>query len=272
MKKINLLYLLSFVVLGLGLSGCYSSDFDYKDYPNTAFEKKGAVIEVGNVASGFFNLTNLENAFVEFDIDAKGAAATGAKIFKSFNGGTPVEHSSVSSLPATIKVTLAEALNGLNVAKEDLKVGDVIKFSFEASSAGGSYKTGKTFDAVMSCPSDLAGTYAGTTSGTSTDDCCPGVVSAEKMVTITDLGDGNYSMGDFTSGLYFTWYEAYGITADHDLTGTFSDVCGTLSGTFAEPFGKNVELTGSVDAETGVITYTWTSGWGDTAEVVLTPQ
>ncbi len=132
-----------------------------------------------------------------------------------------------------------------------------------------------TYNFAVVCPSDLAGTYTATTTGSSTDGCCPGEYSSTATVTVSGSG-GSYTISDFSAGLYLDWYGVYGITAafetDGRLSGAIVDICGDVSGTFGEPFGSNVTLVGSSDASTGVITYQWTNGFGDTGLVTLTPQ
>lgn len=271
MKKyinINLL----FIVLAAMLSGCLKSDFESYDFVDNAFDVKGAIVSVDEVGQGFYNLNDINSAFVDFSISTKGESASEVKVYKSFNGGDKVLHTTVNP-PATLNIPIDAAIEGLGVAKDDLAVGDVISYSFEPVTASGSNLSGATFDAVLSCPSTLAGTYMGETSGQSTDDCCPGTVSASKEVTLTDDGNGNYTISDFSAGLYFEWYEVYGITADYDLSGGITDVCSKISGEFPEPFGTNVTITsGSVDPSTGAITYTWVNGYDDTATVTLTPK
>lgn len=130
------------------------------------------------------------------------------------------------------------------------------------------------------CPTDLGGEYTATGVGTSTDGCCPDPTTVSADVTIVDNGGANYTISDWSAGLYLDWYGPdggdYGITeameTNGTLNGTFTDACDQLSGEFSEPFQTSVTFTGSVDTETGVITYTWVNGYDDTATVTLTPK
>lgn len=125
----------------------------------------------------------------------------------------------------------------------------------------------------ITCNSDIGGTYTSTTTGTSTDSCCPNETTVTGTVTLTDNGNGFYTISDWSAGMYLEWFDVYGITATTDLTTEIRDICDAIgAGDFNEPFGQAVQLSGSRDAATGVITYTWTSGWGDQATVTLTPQ
>ena len=127
------------------------------------------------------------------------------------------------------------------------------------------------------CPSrDIAGSYTTTTTGTSTDPCCPDAVTVEGTVDIVDNGDNTYTIFDWSTGLYQTFYEVYGVSsafvASGGLNGVVSVICSDIKGSIPEPFDTVTELSGTVDLDTGVITYTWINGFNDTATVVLTPQ
>lgn len=125
----------------------------------------------------------------------------------------------------------------------------------------------------VACPSDLAGTYSVLTTATSTD---TGPTPAENPitnfpynVTITADGGGSYTISDAFGGVYFLWYDIYGITGDEE--GTFSDVCGVISGTFPEPFGTDVVYDGTVNSD-GTLTIHWINGYGDEGVSTYTPN
>jgi len=256
------------------LIGCVGDDFEGTDFPDTAFDNKGAIAVISNVQGGFFNLLDKENTTVSFDLEGKGETVSSIDVFKSYNGGDAVMHANVS--PGPVSVTLQEAIDGLGVSLDDVAVGDVVQLSFETNTSTGTFKSGETLDIPASCPSSLAGDYTSTTSGTSTDGCCPGTFTAERDITLTEVSGGVYTVSDFSAGLYFDWYEVYGITAANETDGALNaqltDICGDITGTGTEPFGTAIAITGSVDASTGVITYTWTNGFDDTGSVVMTPK
>lgn len=166
----------------------------------------------------------------------------------------------------------------LKVSLDDYVVGEENTISLKLTASGANFTDGTTiaYSFYVVCPSDLSGEYNSVTTGLSTDTCCPDEVTTESSVTLVDEGDGNYTVSDFSAGLYFTWYGVYGITEAHQTDGTLSggliDICNEISGTFTEPFDTDTVVTGSVDAATGVITYSWVNGYGDAATVVLTPQ
>lgn len=133
------------------------------------------------------------------------------------------------------------------------------------------YKSPFLYSFNLACISDLAGTYNVLSSGTSTD---TGPTSDENPITnhpytvnIISNNGGNYTLSDAYGGLYLLWYDIYGISGNYP--GTFSDVCGTLSGTFQEPFGTTVNLTGTVNAD-GTLSIHWENGYGDFGDSIYT--
>lgn len=131
------------------------------------------------------------------------------------------------------------------------------------------FKVTQTYN--VSCPSDLGGTYTALSSGASTDsgptpDENP-ISNYPYNITLTDNGGGSYTLSDAFGGLYILWYDIYGLT--FEVPGDITDVCGTLSGSFTDPFGANVTIDGVVNGD-GTITYTWVNDFGDTGTTTLT--
>jgi len=125
----------------------------------------------------------------------------------------------------------------------------------------------------VACSSNLGGTYTVLSSGLSTDpgpsaDVNP-IVDYPYTVVLTDNGGGNYTVSDGFAGLYILWYDIYGITGE--TPGNFTDICGELSGTWGEPFGTDVIVTGTVNPD-GTLSISWENGYGDNADAVYTPQ
>lgn len=269
--KIKNIYLLlfTFITLASVFQSCE------EDLLVDRLTEPGAIPVISDVTSGFFNFNDPATAQIGFSLATKGTDVTSVSILKSINGSEPVAHATISTLPATVNVTLADALSGTGVALGDVAVGDVVSLIFVCNTADGrALKSGATFDAPVSCPSALAGTYSSVASGTSTDGCCPDPITGfASTVTLTDLGDGNYEVSDFSGGLYLEWYDVYGITSTNDSPCNIQDVCGTLTiVNTTEPFGTVVTGGGSVDSATGVITITWENGYADQGTIVLTPQ
>lgn len=269
--KLNNIYFLFFALIAL--VGTFSSCEE--DPMVDRITKPGALPDISEVTSGFFNFNDPSSAKVGFTLNTKGTPVSSVDIYKSLNGGDAVMHSTVSSFPATVEIGLTDALSGSGVSIDDLEVGDVFTFSFVSKTADGrDLRSGESFEAPVSCPSDLAGGYTSVASGTSTDGCCTDPISGfNSSATLTALGDGKYTLSDFSGGLYLEWYDVYGIASTEDTPCTLQDVCGQLTIIdTTEPFGTDVTGTGSVDAATGVITFSWVNGYADQGTVVLTPQ
>jgi hypothetical protein len=121
----------------------------------------------------------------------------------------------------------------------------------------------------VSCASDLAGTYNVVSNGTSTEPGIPAAVDLPYTVTLTANGGGNYTISDGVAGVYIYWYSGFGYT--FETNGNFTDVCGSLSGSWSEAFGCQVDLTGNVN-EDGTLSIHWENCFGDVVDAVYTPQ
>jgi len=203
----------------------------------------------------------------------------------------------LTSFPVAVTITkdvLFQNFTSLNSA-DDFAIGDQLKISTDITlkngqvinllNANGSQNYGPdiansplytvTQTYLVSCPSDLGGTYASVSSGSSTDsgptpDENP-IANYTSTVTLTDNGGGNYIISDPYGGLYNLWYDIYGITPDFNLSETVIDVCGTISGSWTDAFGGAVTFEGIVN-EDGTITFTWINEFGDTGTTTLTKQ
>jgi hypothetical protein len=236
---------------------------------------KGAVADYSNVVGGFYNLLDKDNTSISFDLTTIGDAVNSIEIFKAFNGGDKVSHG-MATPGSTVTISLVDGISGLNANIDDLVPGDNITYSFASNTNSGTFQSGSALVINASCPSDIGGEYTANTTGQSTDGCCPNPVTIETDVTLTDNGGGSYTLSDFSCGLYFAWYEVYGISELMQTDGTLSipiiDVCNELTGTVGEPFGTPVNLAGSLDPATGEITFSWTNGYDDGGTTTLTPK
>jgi hypothetical protein len=199
----------------------------------------------------------------------------------------------ISGFPrATLSVNAAEVMAALGITEEQVTGGDVFALRQElklttgqvftnsnshGELTGGQYFKTPFYNLVpVVCPSALAGNYTVTSAtGTSTDGCCLDPVSTSgATVTLTDADNvGFYEMSDFSGGIYAgLWYgPAYGLGSD-EVSAIIVDACGKISINDTEPYGQWLTATGTLDSETGVISYDWENGWGDSGSVVLTPQ
>lgn len=245
----------------------------------------------------FYNLIKLnngENVAVTFNAEVAQGSPASADVVGVYTTAAGSVYSATLfsnvTLPQEFTLAISDivaAFSEINDAS-DIQVGDNIaittRFTLDdgtvlnilnddgTSGTGANIQTTVLFTTVInypvSCPSDLGGTYSVISNGDNTDGQPPAVDLAY-TITLTDNGGGSYTMSDFAAGAYILWYTPYGLTFEQ--TGTFTDVCGTIGGEFADAWGQAVPVTGSVN-EDGTITLSWTNPWGDYLTSVLTPQ
>lgn len=267
MKLFNYLTILLLVSTVISCSTDKSDYFDYTNSASVTTKAAKGFIDLQKLTTEEVSLTYGKNSDLSFEKVALSASY-------GVNGNV-VSVSEATSESGTFNTKVSDILNKLGVKPEDVKVGDVLVFYFDLTSSG---KLTRDRDAIIlpfSCISDLAGTYSSVTSGSSTDDCCKAnpIVDFSGTVTLTKLSDGKYQLNDFSAGLYFEWYQVYGITGVNDTPGKIQDVCGNL--TFfdtTEPFSTPITGSGTVSQDGKSISYTWANGYGDTGTVVLTKQ
>jgi hypothetical protein len=131
--------------------------------------------------------------------------------------------------------------------------------------------------AILCPPVNISGNYTVvSSSGTSTDGCCPGVVTVSgNTVAVTSVAGSvtNFRLSDITGGLYFEWYDVYGITSPNQSPGFLLFNCNEVNVVnTVEPFGTAVQGEGLYDEDTGTLTYTWSNGFADQGTVVLQKQ
>ncbi|NRB53048.1 MAG: hypothetical protein HRU41_35660 [Saprospiraceae bacterium] len=304
MKRINIFLVFAFV---LALTACEKDRafIEFKDLEYGAFPR---LIDGVNGEFNFFDPSGSAIDFtVEFYDENQGKNVQSYSWTVSYfdkTAGTFTTPQTIGTFTAsdfkpepetglpsiTIQFTFQQALDAMGLTTSDIKGGDAVRFNgtitktdgktFDVSNTGANiignapaFGALFAFDQNIICPSSLEGTYTTTTTGNSTDSCCPDETTVTGEVTLTAEGSGKYTISDWSAGLYLEWFDVYGITPTTDLTAELIDACGNISlPDFGEPFGEQVSGTGSLDAATGVITYTWTSGWGDVATVTMTPK
>ncbi len=217
-------------------------------------------------ASGaIYGPVNLDNNASTFPMDYSYTSSDIYSAFTELNSASDIQLGDVLKIYPTFYFTDGSTLDVLNNKGEpnyyaaDFDTFPDLNFKLEYP---------------VACSSNLGGNYTVLSSGTSTD---PDVSAANNPVVdypynvvITDNGGGNYTISDGFAGLYFLWYEdLYGITSE--ISGNFIEICGELSGTWKEPFGTDVVLTGSVHPD-GSLAITWINGYDDTADAIYTPQ
>lgn len=293
--KYNLIVLLVFA-----FASCNDVPLPYETFEDA---QKGALARLLSTDGGSFKLTDVANSSFSNTMEYIGDVAS-QEWFASYTNSSvspavtsePVLIKTINSfgtnaksgLPeATVTITLQECLDALGLSASDVNGGDFIvidadvitssgtrfgKANSEASLYGAGFDGFFSVSKALVCDSDLAGSYRAATSGQSTDGCCPDPVSIEWDVTLT-AGDGtDYVISDWTGGLYKTWYGVYGITPDFDMSTTITDACNQIVASFTEPFGTATTITGTVDPATGIITFSFVTGYDDVGTIVMTPN
>ncbi|MEP7266933.1 MAG: hypothetical protein ABI844_04845 [Saprospiraceae bacterium] len=129
------------------------------------------------------------------------------------------------------------------------------------------------FNSFITCPAvDISGDYEVIdATGMSTDGCCPNLTTIKgNIITVTRVTLSSFTLSDFSGGLYFKWYEVYGITKPEDSPGEISFSCNEVNiQNTLEPFGEKVNGTGVYNPAQKTISYEWINGYGDNAKVIL---
>lgn len=241
----NITYLLGLIlVLGV-ISSCTKEE---DENPFASIEPKGAVVSVGNVQTGFFDLTDPDNAGIAFDLTTKGEAVNSVTVLQSTKGGAPQEIATISSFPATISVSLADIMASSGLTMDDLAPGDQTVFSFQnVSTPSGTYPSGASLSIDMSCQSDLGGMMDVTTVGW----CGETFTGTAELVA---LGGGSYTVADMSFGAYEVCYGAGSALPEGDLT--IVDICNELSYAGLSQWGETYEfLSMTVDGPS--LTFAW---------------
>lgn len=290
--------LIALLVLALG--SCNDVPLPYETFEDA---EKGALARLLSTDGGSFKLTDVGNSSFSNTMEYIGDVASQEWYAKYTNNSVdPATTTSrvlvktvssfgtnaKSGLPeATVTITLQECLDALGLSASDVNGGDFIVVDADLITSSGtrfgasnseSSLYGAGFDGFFSvskalvCDSDLAGTYSAVTTGQSTDGCCPDETTVDWEITLTLDSGTDYVISDWTGGLYKTWYGVYGITPDFDMSTTITDACNAIVASFTEPFGTDTTITGSVDPATGIITFSFLTGYADVGTIVMTPK
>lgn len=110
-----------------------------EELPDPAGERGVAVVPgITGLNPGVFDVNDLENSFVHFTVVIpEGASVTGAKLVGSYNNNhADVTITELTSFPAVVTITSADAAQKLGIAVADLERGDVFDFELLVTSGG----------------------------------------------------------------------------------------------------------------------------------------
>lgn len=236
-------------------------------------------LEKGNLVSEYALQVTYQDANT-----ADGDNSTGPVEFRSWSASDFETNGNGNKGLPNITINASDVLTALGLT--EVGPGDVFRFigrvtttsgqSFMASNSsasvnGAAFRGHFNYSLTAICPSDIGGTYSVTSSGQSTDGCCPDPTTVTTTITLMDNGKGNYTMNDFSGGLYLEWYDVYGITATNS-SGVLIDVCDKLTfGHKEDPFGGTLTASGTVEAD-GNFTIEWSNSFGDVGTSVYTKQ
>lgn len=247
----------------------------YKDADNFHFSK--ATTSVGEDA---INTVKIPVIFT------KKAAVTGTVTFSV--GGTAVEgtdYTIVNAAGKTLTYAIGDYSKDIEIRVIDNAVvaeNKTIEVTLTSGSANIGYPGPDKLNSKHTvtiveddCPEfDIVGTYSSKTSGQSTDGCCPNLTNVTKTVTITLVSGNRYQISDFSGGLYYEWYDVYGIPSNAYPLPAFLDLTGrNIVITGNEPFGTAVTGTGLMsDTCKKILTLNWKNGYDDVGTLVMTKQ
>jgi len=268
MKKLSkLCFGLVMGCLGITLIGCHDAPIG-DDFIDKYYDAVGAVVAPSNVQVGFFDLGDPANSMIAFDLTAKGEAVSSTAINVSFPSVGEKSFGS-SSVPGTVTAQMNDVLSALGVNLADVNIGDVVTFTFDATTASGTFRSSKSLNIPFSCFSDLGGThdYVSSNLQAITGSCPAGDVTGQ--VTWTDLGGGSYLCSDLGFG-------QYGTTCWNDAPATsnnakFKDVCNEIISGGLDQYGLTYiwTITGVSGAE---LRMSWYNDYGDSGDVVITRE
>jgi hypothetical protein len=235
----------------------------------------GVFPAVENMYPSFFDLKNLENAYVEFDVVLpEGQTAETASIEVSFNGGGERKAlATLNSFPAKFRISSKDACDLLGVDLANVKLGDVFNLEVLITANGTTTRSNAAVNASVACASNIEGTYnlsATGTGGYGLDSPTPWT-SSIATATITSVDGGvTYTITPAMGGIMKDFYSAYGADI---VTGEFKDICGEIKNpVINDGWSTITNYTGSINEETGVISISFANPWGDNGVMTLTPQ
>jgi len=239
------------------------------DFAEDQYTPKGAVVSATNVVTGFFDAVDPSSSSIAFDLNAEGSESPNSvQVNVSYNGGAEAVFTTASSIPSTVTAGFADVISATGIDAGSIAVGDNITFTFDATTASGTYRSSRSLNVPVSCASDLGGTYDYVGSNlvaTNGGPCPAGDVAGS--VTFTDLGGGTYLCSDLGFGQYESscWNDGPATSSN----ATFMDVCNKIISGGQDQYGLTYiwvinEVSGSD------LSLSWTNDYGDAGDAVIT--
>ena len=197
-------------------------------------------VSIDNVQSSVFNLLDLDNAEIVFDLalSESGSEIQKVEIFQAFNGGNPELVSTVTTVPTTVSIPLADAVAKTSKTKEELVPGDLFFYSFKLTLASGKVVLSSSFiNGNAACPSDIGGNVSYTyVSANSPYWGGVDVPDGEIEISAVDAF-GNYTISDASFGGLVYFYGVLGAFGATPVNISMVDVCNTVTFSGVEVYG-----------------------------------
>lgn len=155
-KYIYLIFIPMFFVVS-----CFDKE---EDVLNPGDDRGAQIPVISNIDPGVFDSNDLENTFVEFDVDVEnGDAIENAAIQISYNSGFQrVEFSEIASFPSNQRIQLSDVVDKLGMSLNDVKLGDVFTIEIVTTSNDKTTRSTALINAAVVCAYDesfVTGSY-----------------------------------------------------------------------------------------------------------------
>ncbi len=266
MKKLSYTASLLMMAVVLFTFGCSDGTIG-DDFAELQYSPRGAVVSAENVQTGFFDLSNPTSSSIAFDLASSGEGVSSVNVNASYNGGAETVFTT-ASVPSTVNASFTDVLTALGVSAADAAVGDNVTFTFDATTSSGTYRSSRSLNVPVSCPSDLGGTYDYVSSNlvaTNGNPCPAGDVPG--TVTFTAQGGGVYLCSDLGFGQYESscWNDGPATSAN----ATFTEVCNEITSGGLDQYGL-IYIWVITDVSGSDLSISWSNDYGDAGDVVIT--
>lgn len=117
---------------------------------------EGVVPLIANLNPATFDVNDLQNTFIQFDLLLDAPSVSEAVLVASYKGGKQrAEIQRLSSFPVNVTVTLADACSKLGISLDDIEAADVFDFEVQTIQGGKTYYSSAAFKAAVVCGYDV---------------------------------------------------------------------------------------------------------------------
>lgn len=137
------------MICGIALlfTSCEKTDVDPAGARNEA-----AVPGIKNLNPATFDVNDLENTYVQFDLTSDATGVEEAILLVSYNkGGERKEVQKVNSFPANITIKLTEVVSVLGMDLNSVEAADVFNFEVQTIEGGKTYFSSAAFNVAVVC-------------------------------------------------------------------------------------------------------------------------